>query len=64
MATTRDCPCRECADRMLLCHGRCERYQTWKTEYENEQAEKRSAATWKELSREMKRLLWRRMLGR
>lgn len=58
------CPCRGCTDRMLLCHGRCERYQTWKTEYENAKEEKRSAEAWRELSREMKRHIWRKMLGR
>ena len=31
---TGNCPCRGCTERMLMCHGRCERYQTWKTEYE------------------------------
>ena len=49
---------------MLLCHGRCERYQTWKTEYESAKEEKRSRETWKELSRSMKRHIWRKMLGR
>ena len=30
----KDCPCRGCTERILLCHGRCERYQKWKMEPE------------------------------
>ena len=26
------CPCRNCPDRVLHCHERCERYKTWKAE--------------------------------
>ena len=28
------CPCKGCFDRTVTCHGRCERYQTWKKEHE------------------------------
>lgn len=30
----KDCPCRGCLERCEACHGSCERYQTWKKEYE------------------------------
>jgi len=29
-----DCPCRGCEDRHFGCHAECERYKSWKTEYE------------------------------
>ena len=32
------CPCRDCFDRKLLCHGQCRKYQNWKKEYEEEKA--------------------------
>jgi len=25
-------PCKGCTDRMLMCHGKCEKYQDWKRE--------------------------------
>ena len=25
------CPCRDCADRTVTCHGFCEQYKGWKT---------------------------------
>ena len=28
------CPCKDCADRKLLCHGSCEKYKAWKEESE------------------------------
>lgn len=30
----RECPCRDCPDRKMGCHARCERYQGWKKDYE------------------------------
>ena len=32
------CPCRDCFDRKLLCHSQCQRYQSWKKEYETAKA--------------------------
>lgn len=29
------CPCHGCFDRTVTCHGRCERYQSWKKERED-----------------------------
>lgn len=56
------CPCRGCEERILLCHGRCERYQQWKNEYEeNNRTDYRNMP---DVSREMKRHIWRKMLGR
>lgn len=26
------CPCKDCRDRELECHGKCERYKQWKKE--------------------------------
>ena len=34
----RKCPCRDCFDRKLLCHSQCQRYQSWKKEYEEAKA--------------------------
>ena len=31
----RDCPCRDCPNRTITCHGKCEDYQTWKKEWED-----------------------------
>ena len=28
------CPCKGCPERHFNCHGRCERYQTWRKGYE------------------------------
>ena len=28
------CPCKDCQDRKLLCHGQCDQYQAWKKENE------------------------------
>lgn len=32
------CPCNGCFDRKLLCHSQCQRYQSWKNEYETAKA--------------------------
>lgn len=29
-----ECPCKECADRFIGCHGKCEKYKTWRAEYD------------------------------
>ncbi len=55
----KQCPCRDCTDRMLLCHGRCDRYQAWKTEYENTKQANREFIP--EFPREMRRHVWRLM---
>lgn len=26
------CPCKDCADRSIACHGSCEKYKTWSAE--------------------------------
>lgn len=30
-ANMRECPCHGCEERVLGCHGKCERYQKWHT---------------------------------
>lgn len=30
MSIASECPCRECKDRVVGCHGTCERYKAWK----------------------------------
>lgn len=57
-----DCPCRDCDRRLVGCHSICTDYQTWKRDYEQEKAETREDPP--EMSRKLKRLLWRRMLRR
>jgi hypothetical protein len=53
------CPCRGCTERILLCHGRCERYQEWKKEYEkNNRIDYRE---YPDIPREIKRHIWRKM---
>ena len=46
------CPCKECTDRKLLCHGSCDEYKAWK-EYREEINKKRLAdKELKQLSRD------------
>ena len=35
------CPCRDCTERVLMCHGSCDRYQAWKKEYESTKEQNR-----------------------
>lgn len=37
-------PCYQCQDRHVGCHSSCERYTSWKTEHEQQNAEKRKNA--------------------
>ena len=40
-------PCKKCPDRKPACHGRCEKYQTWLSEYRKQQAAEREYITQK-----------------
>lgn len=55
------CPCRGCEERILLCHSRCERYQTWKKDYEEAKPDYRGKP---EQSRALKKHIWRKWLRR
>ena len=55
-------PCNGCERRTPGCHGACPDYKSWRLEYDRMKAGKREEAP--ELSRSMKRLMWRRMLRR
>jgi hypothetical protein len=55
------CPCRGCTERILLCHGRCERYQAWKTEYETTKNEYQTKHPKIDFPRAMLRHVYRRM---
>lgn len=55
------CPCRDCTERILLCHGRCERYQAWKKEYESGKVDYREKP---DLSRALLKNIWRKWLRR
>ena len=57
----KQCPCRDCKERELMCHGRCEKYQTWKTEYEAVKEQNREFIP--EFTKEMRRYVWRMMKG-
>ena len=54
-------PCNGCDHRLVGCHSLCPEYREWKAEWEKQKASKPKSH---ELSRGMKKLLWRRMLGR
>jgi len=54
-------PCKGCDRRLVGCHGFCPEYRKWKDEWEKR---KESQPQTPDLSWEMKRYLWRRMLGR
>lgn len=55
----KQCPCRDCTERVLMCHGSCDRYQAWKTKYETAKEQNRTELP--EFPREMRRHVWRRM---
>ncbi len=61
-----DCPCRDCHDRTVTCHGFCTKYQTWRTAYEETLEQRRSEKdTYTELDRKSRRNWWRKIkLGR
>jgi hypothetical protein len=55
----KECPCRGCEDRKLLCHSSCRLYQEWKADFEAMKEGKPDYdATWSERS---KRRAWRNM---
>lgn len=37
----RDCPCKDCHDRTVTCHGVCGPYREWKYEHDAREAAKR-----------------------
>lgn len=55
-------PCKDCVDRKLLCHGHCEKYQTWKAEQDAivEERERQRKAT-PDLSRKVVRQIWKEL---
>ena len=36
------CPCRNCGDRKVGCHGKCEKYISWAADHEKKKMEERS----------------------
>ena len=32
-------PCKNCKERVMGCHGKCEKYQMWKSEHDKKRAE-------------------------
>ena len=32
-------PCKNCKERAMGCHGKCEKYQMWKSEHDKQKAE-------------------------
>lgn len=32
----KDSPCKNCGDRFIGCHGKCEKYKAWRAEYDEE----------------------------
>lgn len=35
-------PCKDCAEREVGCHGRCERYKTWRAEMDERREQRRT----------------------
>lgn len=33
------CPCKGCADRTAVCHGKCDKYTEWRIEYDKMKAQ-------------------------
>lgn len=62
MRVDRKCPCKGCERRLVGCHGICPDYGAWKRERDRITEENREISH--ELSRSMKRHIWRKMLGR
>lgn len=56
------CPCNGCDRRLVGCHTLCREYQQWRKGFEAEKAARREETP--EMSRSMKRHIWRKMLGR
>ena len=57
----KECPCRGCVDRDEACHGRCERYQGWKTDFETAKHNFEMANIRSSLSKGMMKHIYRRM---
>jgi len=54
-------PCKGCERRLIGCHALCADYKDWKKEHDRQKAEQ---PVGRELSKSMKRHIWRQMLGR
>ena len=54
-------PCKDCPKRKPYCHGKCDDYKKWREDLGKRKA---SIPPNHELSRSMKRHIWRKMLGR
>lgn len=55
------CPCKNCFDRKLLCHGQCKRYQEWKAELARIKAAKDADANAITVPDNVVREYWRSM---
>ena len=55
-------PCKDCQERKLFCHGRCERYRSFRDELDRRAEEKaKKDASTPELAREIVKQIWREM---
>lgn len=54
-------PCKDCDRRQIGCHSMCRDYMAWKDDFQKRKENQPEAP---DMSREKKRYLWRRMLGR
>ena len=61
LTVDRKCPCKGCDRRLVGCHSLCAEYKDWRLELDKQNAKKPPSH---ELSRSMKRHIWRKMLGR
>jgi hypothetical protein len=56
------CPCKDCEDRTVTCHGVCGRYQEWKkTETEKKEEINRMNGSKDTMSDAKKRAIWRKL---
>ena len=57
----KECPCRDCIERKLGCHGHCDRYQTWKANFESAKHDFAMANIRADIPKGMMKYLHRRM---
>ena len=53
------CPCKDCLDRTMTCHGVCDRYKAWKKWYEEMKAAQPDRSM--HFSEQNQRVWWRNL---
>lgn len=61
-ANNQDCPCAECPDREIGCHGKCEKYKAWREKLNEIRAEDyKRREGYKTVSDTAVRQMWRKL---